>query len=249
MITRSQLKAALKSLSIIPSQKLESDTLVDRLYDKLVLINEIHEIIRTPFNYTKGDIEVLARAATNINNLEELKNRHYEPYFDNRYRHWICLVLEIDDCVYSYTKKEVVMCLRGINVHKSVPKSAHKEKIEYLRRFLTGDHFKVLFYDIGHQSQCAGDNYSSNWFASSENTFDMKFQYSHTATLQEAICLGIIRDQWILNKKQGNLSKQVSMMHPTDYLKNKKVKIYEKIKEQYDMIMNEQRTSNNTTNS
>ena len=245
MITRSQLKAALKSLSIISSQKPESDTLVDRLYDRLVLIDEGVEIIKTPFNYEKGDIEVLARAATNINNLDESKTRHYEPYFDNRYRDWICLVLEIDDCVYSYTKKEIVMALRGINVHKSVP----SKKIEYLRRFLEGDHFKVLFYDVGHLAECARNDDESDWFSNSENTFDMIFQHQYTATLQEAISLGIIRDQWTLLKKQRILSKYASTMPPTDYLKNKDVNIYERIKKQHDIITKNKRASNNTTNS
>ena len=245
MITRSQLKGVIKELSIISSQKLESDTLVDRLYNKLVLRDEINEIIKTPFNYNKGDIEVLARAATNINNLEESKTRHYEPYFDNRYRHWICLVLEIDDCVYSYTKKEIVMCLRGVNVHKNTP----NKKIECLRRFLEGDHFKVLFYDVSYLTGCAYNDDDSDWFANSKNTFDMIFQHLHTATLQEAISLGIIRDQWTLLKKQGNLSKYVSTTPPTDYLKNKDVNIYERIKKQHDIITKNKRASNNTTNS
>ncbi len=227
------MKAILKMIPILDSKKPEFETLVDALYDQLRLSEEVREIRKTPFEYTRGDIEVLANSAVSINKLEELDSKLpiYEKYFSDRYHDWICLVLEVGGKAYAYTRRDVVMNLRGMVVHKDDHKN-DKERRRYLRRFLTGEHFRVLFYDLGRLSACARDGSEGDWFADEDNRFPMQFTTLHKAALREAVFLGIIMDFSYLAANPAQLP-GTPTPPPTNYLKNKDAGIYETIKKQH----------------
>ena len=234
MITRSQLREILKQLPNFDPKKPEFDTLVDAMYDSLVLGEEVREIMKTPYNYTQGDVEIFARSAASIQKLEELKSKRpkYESYFEGRYKDWICLVLEADGAAYAYTKRDVVGNLRGMGVHRG---SLRSQKARHLRRFLTGEHYRVLFYDIGYSCECAIDDRDGDWFADSRNTFSITFQMPHKAALREAVFLGIVTDLIDLAATSAPTRNKGKSL-PTNYLKNKDTGIYERIKKQYDVI-------------
>ena len=225
MITKIQLRNGLKSLDL-------SEQVIDSIYEKILVDEEVTNIFTTPGRYLLDDQELLASCATSINNLQELSegdNSVLHSYFKHRYKKWTSLVLETEDGdIYEYTKHNIIMSYRGLQVHKN---KGSTKKQEYLHDFLKNRvKPNVLFVDIGHIFRCVYDENHSKLVK--DDCFKVNLTFNYKFDIKEALLFAVVKDIQAVTQKK-NLSKEVKKFsRNVDYLESKNKAIAEKIKKQ-----------------
>ena len=197
----------------------------DELFDKILL---------SAHTYEKKGIEGLAEGATAFNKIYEMMQNTtggINSYFDSYYKKWICLVLETrQGQVYSYTKKDIVMAFRGLDVHGTTKKLGKERK--YLNGFLkeTEDP-DVLFFNAGNTAHCLLPHMRKKY---SEKDYPLIIQSKYHLNMKELIILTILYELLNYTYKTGPNLGSLSLMSDTSYIETKAPSIAKTISEQID---------------
>lgn len=202
---------------------------MDELFDKILL---------AAHTYEKKGIEGLAEGATAFNKIYEMMQNTtggINNYFDNYYKKWICLVLETrQGQVYSYTKKDIVMAFRGLDVHGTTNRLGKERK--YLNGFLKGtENPDVLFFNAGNTAHCLPPHVRKRH---SEKNYTLIIPSEYRLNMKEFIILTTLYELFNYTDKTGPNSGSISLMPDTSYLEKKSPSIAKIISEQIDDMKN-----------
>ena len=192
------VKSALENLGM-SKDKIKKLSELDDMHNQLL------EIRTTMLTYANCHDD-LAKSATKLNNIYEYfighHAEHITEYFENCYKNWICLVLRTEDGeVYDYTKRNLVMAFRGMDVHNLPPQD--QGKLKYLVDFLEEkNHPTVLFYENWKKSYSIENEHSGKFVINDQH--EINFRVDLKLNLKESIILGIFTDLWTVPGMSGN---------------------------------------------
>ena len=212
----------------------------EKFFDEILLEYKRTELIDrislSLHRYDENGIEGLADGAMALNTLyESVDNMSVitRNYFKTYYETWICLVLETEQGeIYSYTKKDIVMVLRGLNVHGTV-KGTNKRR-KYLIKFLDKVNSpSVLFIDGGRNIGCLPEHKRKEYL---EKDYPFILTTKYNLDMKEIVMLNILGEFFTYHVKKDLYNDHPSLMMETAYLMQKAPDIANKVLEQINII-------------
>ena len=199
-----------------------SEEACDAIISEYKMVELLDRVALAQYTYSEKGIDGLADGATALNKIYEIvKERPHSVlsgYFENYYEKWICLVLETEQGkIYPYTKKDLVMAFRGVDVHGSINKLDEKRK--YLSEFLRGaESPDVLFFNAGLMARCLPQNMRKNYL---EKDYPMELIKKFKLDMKEIIILTIFAEIFNYTSKTGPLIGSVALLPDISYLQTR----------------------------